>query len=144
MTTQARLGYGVKLRLGDGATPTETFAEIAEIKTLDDGDSAEAVEVTNHQSPGRRKQFIPGLIDGDEISLTLNYIPGHATHSLAAGLRGLVGVQRNFRLEEPGNSTGVQVSCVITNVGRSYPVENAMEMSVTLKKTGALSTYVVS
>lgn len=141
--TSAALGYGVKLKMGDAASP-EVFTTIAEIKTLEDSDTAETVEATNHDSTGSRREYIAGLIDGDDLSFTCNYLPTNATQSLAAGLRSKIGTTVNFRLEEPGNSTGMQFAAVVVSASRSYPVDNVMEMQVTLQKSGAVTTYAVS
>jgi len=141
--TGATLGYGVKLKLGDNASP-ETFAEIGEIVDLSDGDSAELKEATNHQSSGRRREYISGLIDGGEVTFTVNYLPTNATHNVATGLKGLIGQTRNFRLEEPGNPTGVQFAAVILNRTNPYPVDDKMTMDVSIKKTGAETPYTVS
>lgn len=140
--TNAALGYGVKLKMGDGASP-EVFAEIGEIKDLNDEDSAELKEATNHQSPGSRREYIGGLIDGGEITFTVNYDPDGATHDRTTGLQAFIRQTKNFQLEEPGNTDGYQFSAVITNVGKAYPVDDIMEMSVTLKKSGALTTYTI-
>lgn len=144
MSTKARLGYGTVLKLGDGSSP-ETFADIGEItEGPDDGDSVDQIEVTNHQSPGRRKEYIGALIDGGEITLTVNYIPDDPTHDRSTGLQGLLGLTRNFRLEEPGNTNGEEWPCIIMNVSRSRPVQGAMTMQVTLKKAGDVTTYTVT
>lgn len=141
--TSASLGYGVKLKMGDGATPTENFVEIAEIKDLTDGDDIELREATNHQSPGRRREYIAGLIDGGEIPLTCNYLPTNATQNRVTGLQAALGTKKNFRLEEPGNPTGYQFQCIVQDVSKTYPVDDVMEFSVTLKKTGDVTTYTV-
>ena len=140
--TQATLGYGSKLKLADaGGT---VYADIGEIvDSLDDDDSVNLVEVTNHQSPGKRAEYISGFIEGSEVTITCNYIPTHATHNRATGLLGLVGTTRNFRIEEPGNSQGDQFSAVIMNVGRARPVKDAMQLKVTIKKSGAVTQYTV-
>lgn len=140
--SEAMLGYGTKLLLGDGGSP-QAFAEIGEIVDgPDDEDSADLVEVTNHQSPNRRKEYIGDLIDGGEITLTCNYIRTHATHDRATGLLGLIGQKRDFVLIEPGAVTGELWPCVIMSVGRTHPVQGgAMQMSVTLKKAGDMSAY---
>lgn len=140
--TGATLGYGVKLKMGDGGAP-ETFADIAEIKDLNDGDDAELRDVTNHQSAGSRREYIAGLIDGGELTMTLNYLPNNATQNRVTGLQAALRQTKNFRLEEPGNATGYQFAAVVQSVGRAYPVDDVMELSVTIKKTGAVSTYTV-
>lgn len=141
--TQAQLGYGVRLKLGDGATPTENFVTIAEVKDLEDGDDIELREATNHQSAGRRREYISGLIDGGEVTFTVNYIPTDATQNRITGLQASLGLTKNFRLEEPGNPTGYQFAAVVMNTGKTYPVDDIMEMSVTLKKSGDITTYTV-
>lgn len=143
MTTEARLGYGTKLLFGDGGSP-EQFAEIGEVtEGPDDEDSVDLEEVTNHQSPGRRREYIGQLIDGGEITLTCNYIPDHPTHDRSTGIRKFIGETRNFRIEEPGNPEGEEWPCIILSVGRARPVMGAMSMSVTLKKAGNPSYYQV-
>lgn len=142
--TSAALGYGTKLKMGDGGSP-ESFAEIAEIVDgPNDEDSAELVEVTNHQSDGSRREYIGGLIDGGEITLTCNYIPTNATHNRVTGLQSKLRQTVNFRLEEPGNPTGYQFAAVVTNLGRAYPVAEAMQFSITLKKSGSITSYTIA
>lgn len=152
MATQAKLGYGTKLLIHDGtaiadveAIPDGEFAEIAEITSgPDDEESTELVEVTNHQSTGNRREYIGGLIDGGDITIECNYIPTDGTHDTATGLAGLIGQTRYFRIEEPGETTGIQVPCVVTNVGRTRPVAEAMKFNVTLKKAGDVYEHTIS
>lgn len=139
--SEAALGYGAKILMGDGATPVEAFAEIAELGDFEDSDTIGQIEVTNHQSPGKRKEYIGDLIDGDEISFEANYIPNHPTQNRATGLRGKLGEVVNFRIEGPGEPEGVQFPALVTKVGRSYPVAGVMKFSVSIKKTGALTYY---
>jgi hypothetical protein len=142
--SEARLGYGTKLLMGDGGSP-ETFAEIAEVGDFEDSDSVELVEVTNHQSPGGRKEYIGDLIDGDEISFECNYIPTHATHDTITGLRAKLKQRVNFRIEAPGETLGTEFPAIVMNVGRSFPVSGgAMKLMVTIKKTGAVTTYSIA
>ena len=140
--TAAALGYGSLLKMSDGASP-DTFSTIAEVKDINDSDDSEQVEVTNHSSPSSRREYIGGLIDGGEVTFTCNYIPTNATHSLAAGLRSLVGQSRTFRLEEAGATSGEEFNAVIVSVSRALPVDNVMEMQVTLKKSGVVQTYTI-
>lgn len=138
--SEARLGYGTRLLMGDGGSP-ETFAEIGEVGDFEDGDSVELVEVTNHQSPNRRREYIAALKDGAEISFPVNYIPTHATHNRATGLRGKIGEVVTFHIEAPGETEGYEFYGLVMGVTRSFPVQGVMQMTVTLKKTGAESYY---
>lgn len=141
--SEARLGYGTKLLMGDGGSP-EVFAEIGEVGDFEDGDTVEQVEVTNHQSPNRRREYIAALKDGAEISFPVNYIPTHATHNRVTGLRGKVGEVLAFRIEAPGETEGYEFFGLVLGITRSFPVQAAMQMTVTLKKTGAESFYAIT
>jgi hypothetical protein len=101
--SEAQLGYGTKLRMGDGGSP-QSFVEIGEVGDFEDGDTIELVEVTNHQSPNSRREYIAGLKDGAEISFPVNYLPGHATHNRATGLRGKIGEVLDFQIVAPGET----------------------------------------
>lgn len=138
--SEAKLGYGTKLLMGDGGSP-ETFAEIGEVGDFEDGDNIELVEVTNHQSPNNRREYIAGLKDGAEISFPVNYIASHPTHDRSTGLRGKIGQVVTFRIEAPGESEGYEFFAVVMGVTRSFPVQGVMQMTVNLKKTGAESWY---
>lgn len=143
--TDARLGYGTKLKMSDMAPTTPVFTEIGEIKDgPNDEDSVELVDVTNHQSPGKRKEYIGALIDGGELTFTVNYIPDHPTHDRSTGIQAKLGQSVDFKLEEPGNTEGFGFAAIIMNCSRSYPVAEAMEMQVTLKKTGDVTPYVIT
>jgi hypothetical protein len=140
--TAARLGYGTKLKMGDGGSPEE-FVEIAEVGDFEDTDTAELVEVTNHQSTNSRREYIAGLIDGDEIQIPCNYIPSNATQDRITGLQSKLRSTVNFRLEEPGNSEGIAFSGVVLGISKSYPVADKMMMTVTIKKTGSPTYYTI-
>lgn len=77
--TQAFLG-NFFFKRGDGGSPEAftTVAEVFEIGGL--GESNDLVDTTNFDSAGAR-EYIGGLADGSEISVSCNYIPGNATQS---------------------------------------------------------------
>lgn len=134
--SQARLGYGTVLKMGDGGSP-QTFAEIGEVGDFEEGDSIELVEVTNHQSPNSRREYIAALKEGAEMSIPVNYIPEDPTHDRSTGLRGKIGQVIDFQLIAPGETEMYEFSALVMGVTRSFPVQGVMQMTVTLKKTGA-------
>lgn len=80
--TDARIGWGGKLLLSTDVTEAN-LTEIAEVRECGfPQDEVDEVEATHLQSPGRRKEFLSGLIDGGEFTATLNYTPGSATDLL--------------------------------------------------------------
>jgi hypothetical protein len=73
-TTGVNIGWGAKIRIGRGVTPTWT--EIVGIGDFDFPQmAADDVEVTSHSSPNRTKEYIQGLIDNGEMPVPLDYIP---------------------------------------------------------------------
>ena len=141
--SNAILGIGAKLLMHDGVgvkTALASYVEIGEIITgPDDEDSIAEVEVTNHQSPGNRREYIAGLIDGGSIDITCNYIPGDATQDLTTGLQ-KVFIDREIRtfiIVDPAAVVGTSVDCIVTSRAKTRPIEDKMEISFSLKKTGA-------
>lgn len=74
--TEARIGWGAELQVSSSSSEAG-LVEIGEVQSFNvPTDEADEHEVTHLKSPGRRKEFISGLIDGGEISATINYVPG--------------------------------------------------------------------
>ena len=77
--TEARIGWGGKLYLSTDNTEAN-LAELMEVRDCGfPQDQTDEAEATHLQSPGRRKEFVSGLIDGGEFTATFNYVPGSAT-----------------------------------------------------------------
>lgn len=138
MTTGALAGYGVLLKIGDGAT-SEAFTTIAEVKDIEGPElELEAKEVTSHDSGGWR-EFIGTLLSAGEVSFDLNFIPTHATHSYSAGLiKDMVNrTRRNFKLvfSDTGATTWT-FAALVTGVKPSGPVEDELQAEVKLTVTG--------
>lgn len=101
--TEARIGWGGKLYVGTANTEV-SLVLLAEVRDVgfpqDETDEAEA---THLASPGRRKEFVAGLIDGGEFTATFNYIPGSATDLLLTAAKE-AGTTRKIRIVVPDES----------------------------------------
>jgi len=133
----ADLGFGVLLKVGDGAT-AEAFTTVAELIGLSGpGLSMDTVESTHTESAGANKEYIAGLKDAGEISADFNFLPANATH------QGLITDQenrtlRNFQIVWPDTAgTTWSFSAFVTNYEPASPIEDRMTSSVTLKISGA-------
>lgn len=141
------IGIGVKLKLGDGATPTEAFTEIANVKDIKwGGRDAGEVDFTHLGSTGGYKEFRQGFKDPGTVTLTLQFDPTHPTHVGASGLSGLFDAKTvfNFKLDmtEPFGATGATASCkgFVKNPGDlSVSPESPIEASVTIRCTGPVT-----
>lgn len=138
--TRAISGYGVLLKVGDGAA-TEVFAAIAELKNISGpGFELDVIDVTNMTSPDGFREFIGGLINPGELTFTLNFIPTDPTHSPATGLLKDMfdRKRRNYRLTFPVSPQPVNwtMPALVTNFSTDQPLDDAVTADVTLKITG--------
>ena len=132
----ADLGFGVLLKVGDGAS-SEAFTAIAELIGLSGpGLSLDTVESTHTESLNAAKEYIAGLKDGGEVSVDLNFLPGNATHT-ALIADWAARTLRNFEIVWPDTgSTKWSFSAFVTNYEPSAPIEDRMTASASLKITG--------
>lgn len=101
--TDARIGWGGELWLATDNTEA-TLTELVEVRDVSfPQDEADEHEVTHLKSPGRRKEFLQGLIDGGEFTATFNYVPGSATDLLLTAAKD-VGTTRKARIVVPDES----------------------------------------
>lgn len=101
--TEARIGWGGELHLSTDNTEAN-LVELAEITSVGfPQDETDEHEVTHLKSPGRRKEFIQGLIDGGEISFSGNYVPGGPTDLLLTAAKG-TGTTRKCKIVVPDDS----------------------------------------
>jgi len=137
--TEALFAHGTLLEKGDGAT-TENFSTIAEVTNIGGpGLALDPLDVTSHSSTNGWREFIGGLLDGGEVSLTVNYVPTESTHDASTGLIADMAARtvRNFQLIFPdsGNTTW-SFSALVTSCEPGEPVDGQLTGEVTLKVTG--------
>ncbi len=130
--TAARIGYGTVLEIALASAPS-VFTYIREVfDATPPADSDDNVEGSHMQSPGKRREYIPGLTDSGEASYEMNYVPGSATDLFLRSIRGKKLIARNTF------ANGVQV---IFNANRqdyetAIPVDDRMTATLTLKVSG--------
>lgn len=98
--SDARIGWGGKVYLGTSALESTLTLLSEVVDTSFPQDETDEVEVTHLASPGRRKEFISGLIDGGDCTINLNYTPGSATDLLLTAARD-AGTTRSVRFVIP-------------------------------------------
>lgn len=127
-------GFGVQLKRGDGGGP-EAFTAIANITNLSGpGLSRNTIDVTAHDSPDARMEFIGGLKDSGELSADLNYDP--AEHDQLID---------DFDDEDPRNyqivfpdaaTTTWAIKAILTGFEPGMPHDDKATASVTFKISG--------
>lgn len=138
--TSAVIGIGTLLKVGDGATPTEAFTTIAEVKSISGpSETRDTLDVTNMDSPNQYKEFVATLIDGGTISCDINFIGDNTTQN---GLRTdmLAGTARNFQLLMANTGASLYAfTAFVTEFSPSFDVESIVTASISMKITGAVT-----
>ena len=137
MATQALSAFGTYLQVSNSGWQT-----IAEIRTISGfGGERDMIDVTNMSSPGGWKEFIGAFIDGLEVQIECNYLPGDATHqAMLANL-----VQQNLTLANKTYQILFPDSEAIGFIGKfkgakpSGSTTTALSITATLKITGPVT-----
>lgn len=121
-----------------GSTVFTTIAEVGDISGP--GLTAEAVEITNHSSTNGWREYVPGLLDGGEVSFSINYMPDDTTHDESAGLFYAMTerLTRFYQLLYPDDSYHI-FQAIVTGLSPDNPVSGKLSADVTLKITGEVS-----
>ena len=129
--TQADIGYNSAFGI-EGATPG-TYVAVAEVVSITPpGMTRDAIEATHLKSPEEFKEFIAGLKDGGEASITVNFIPA-ATDALYTAFEAKSG---KYQITFPN---GVMMRFAGFFTGYTPPEltpDGKMEASATIKCNG--------
>jgi predicted secreted protein len=135
----AKLGFGAKLKRGNGASP-EVFSDIAELTSLSGPNlSAETVDVTNLDSVSGYREHIAGLIDGGEVTCEGNYLGSNTSqNNLRSDLESRA--VHTYRVSWPFSPAKTATfDAYVTAFGFTTPIDAQMAFSATLKITGPVT-----
>ena len=135
-----RIGYGAQFWMEDASSTLVKLAEVTEVSVPNPQQSE--VEATHFESPGRAREYVPGLVDNGEITLGLNYIAGSATDLLiAAAVAG--NDPRDCKVIIPtvtGSGTWeFTFSGIFKGYERNIPIDDRQTATVTIRVNGAVS-----
>lgn len=135
--SEARIGWGSEFFL---AKADGTLLELDEVTAVALPEEAtDDVEVTHMKSPGRRKEYKPGLIEPGDGQVELNYIPGSPTDALIreAQNSGAVRAFKTTLPDEKGEPAWeVEGFLYVKSRGRAVPIGDRMTMTVNVRFTG--------
>lgn len=137
MATSAVIGSQSLFQIGDGASP-EAWTTVGEVRGLEIGQENDLVEVTHLLSTA--KEFIYGLPDGLEFSVSMNYLPANA-QQVAMLAAQAAKTTKNFKLTI-NPAAGVKVFLFSALIkGWRLPISPNEEIQITfnLKISGAIT-----
>lgn len=132
-----RAAFGTIIAIDNGGS----YSTVAFVRDVSGPNlSLDPIEVTTHASSGGWREFIPGLLDGGEVSLDLFIDLGEATQANSTGILSEITGRtvEGFRITWPDSSTAT-FNALVTSWQPGAVVDGALTGSVTLKVTGAVT-----
>ncbi len=132
-------GFGVQFKTGDGASP-EVFTAVAEVLSVGGPTiNRDVIEATHTDSLNNYKEFLSGLTDGGEVTVTMNFLPGDVTQDESSGIMGdfLVQTLRQYQIVFPTSPAVTWTfAAFITGFEPDAPIDDRMTSSATFKLSG--------
>jgi hypothetical protein len=133
-------GPGFLLQVGDGATPTEAFTTVAEVKDIRGPEiKVDVIDVTNQSSPNGYEEVIPSLRRSGNLTFDCNFNPTDATLDQATGLLAHLNARSlvNFRLLlNDDDDTMWSFAGYVVGFDQTAPVTGVLNASITIKVSG--------
>jgi len=100
-------------------------------------DSVDLIDVSSHSSANARREFVSGMIDSDDLSITLIYDSADAVHETLRTAPG--GAALSFVITLAGGlSNDIHTfSALVTGFAIDLAYDGAETATVTIKRTGA-------
>jgi predicted secreted protein len=140
--TDAISSFGTLLKMGNGAV-SETFTTVGEVLDIDGPDlSLDTEDVTSHDSANGWSEHIGTILNGGEVSFSLNFVPTDPTHDASTGLQAdmIARTLRHFQIVLPdAGTTTYAFSALVTGFKATEPVKGKLGADVKLKISGSVS-----
>lgn len=138
--TGAKRGIGTRF-LREHPVGSATYVAVAEVKSLGGPSmSRDAVEATHLTSDNEHSEFIAGVADGGDVTITVNFRPDHASQAEASGLLNDLqnGTLRSWRVEWPQftNTPTLTFDGIVTGYEPTVGVRDVLTAAVRIKVSG--------
>lgn len=138
--SDAQIGYGSKFLMQATAAAT-TLTKLAEVTAVSlPNEQIAEVEVTHYESPGRTREYIPGLTDAGELTIGINWIAGSATDKMIVAAKA-DGKVRTMRVVVPDSTANGQMFTFpgfVRGYERDAPIDDRMTAQITIRVAGAV------
>jgi len=99
--------------------------------------SRDTIETTHHGSVDGHREFLPGLSDGGEVSLDINWNPADASHA-AIYATFTSSANQAYSVMFP-NLWELTFNGMVTGFDATAPIDDRLTASVTIKVTGKVT-----
>jgi predicted secreted protein len=126
--------FGIALKRGDGVTPTEAFTAIGKVSDVKGPEiKRDTYDVTAHDSANGWREFIGGLKDAGEVTITVNYDPS-VHDSLVEDFEDVK--PRNYKLVFPQALGEWALALILTEFSQEAPVDDKLSAELKFKVSG--------
>ena len=132
--TRARIGHGSQFYVGSNNSPI-TWTAVAEITSITPPSATrDVIDATHTGSPDGWREHIPGLKDGGEVQVEMNFVPNSDETNILVAVQ-LDTFARDFKIVFPDGTTWVfQAFC--TGFEPDAPFDDKMTATATFKVSG--------
>ena len=129
------IGHGTTFERGTGSPLS--YTEIARVTEISPPSlSRDPVDVTHLKSTDRWKEFIAGMRDGGEVSLTLVYNPENSTQDLLMDDFNS-NDRQDYRVKFPNDQAHAwDFEGIVTAIETAVPMEDKVSQTITIKVSG--------
>jgi len=131
--TQAVIGHGTQFQRG-GLLVGDPFSNIMEVISFDSPDEqGDDIEVSHFESPDKIKEYIRGMIEAGEASISVNWNPTvYASHSSLRSDKE-DGLLRYYRFILPGAMETITFRAYVKGLKRNADPNGAVTADVSFK-----------
>lgn len=130
------IGWGAEVHLHNGSSLTEL---VGVFELTVPNEQADDVEVTHFKSPGKKRQYIQGLIETGEGTFSMNYVAGSATDLLCQAAKN-AGDTRAYKIVIPDDAGlphwEIDGFCYVKGYERAIVVDDRQTATLTVKFSG--------
>lgn len=131
--SNALLGHGITWGIWDGASAYDIVGELIDLSPPNA--QSDDVDVTHYASPNKTREYIKGLTDPGDASLTINWVPGDATDIIIQALNDS-GAVRSQQITWP-NGVIWTFDGFVKGFEPSPPIDDKMTATISIRVTGS-------
>ena len=133
------IGWSAEFQLHNGTILTK-LAGAFELTVPND--QADDVEITSFDSAGKRREYIQGLVESGEGTISMNYVPGSVTDALCRTAH-TAGDTRAYKIIIPAtdgtDAWEIDGFCYAKGYERNIPLDDRLTATLTVKFSGAVT-----
>lgn len=132
-----RIGQGTLLQVGDGGTPTEAFTTIARLSEIGElGGDVDDIDITNHDTAFPVREYIRGLAEPGEMSITGIWIADATQFDLFEKVFAGLVPNENYRLVLPDDMGVAEFAGYVGGFRLNPQLEDRIEFTGRIKMSG--------